>query len=133
MSPEQALWTAVLHQAFADARRPLTREQDQYDFDRARRWFRVGGRHFQDVCHMAGCDPEYVRDKALAMIAANPLPPKPEVRTGRVMWTEEEAAIAVRLRAEGLSEAMIADEIGRTKGFVKSMFRTLRERVQRAA
>ena len=133
MSPEQALWTAVLHQAWSDARKPLTREQDQYDFERARRWFRVGGKHFKDVCHMAGWNPEYVRDKALEMMAANPPPEKPKVRYGQVQWTEEEAAEAVRLRAEGLSAMRIADRIGRTKGFVKSMFRTLSEREKRAA
>ena len=42
--------------------------QYQYNRDQARHFFLTGGSHFDEVCEMAGRNPEYVRQKARKVI-----------------------------------------------------------------
>ena len=59
VSPEKDLWVSVLSRAALDAIRGPTRiERDQ-----ACSFFLKGGRHFRNVCEMAGRNPDYVQQK----------------------------------------------------------------------
>lgn len=62
------LWVAVLLTAIADAHGKSTAPVGHADACRAeaRQWFERGGRDFEDVCALAGADPEMVRRVALA-------------------------------------------------------------------
>ena len=73
--PEKDLWVAVLCRAVLDACKgpPLlnmakhsnTAHKNQYTYDRdqARHFFMKGGKHFREICEMAGRDPDYVQTK----------------------------------------------------------------------
>ena len=73
--PEKDLWVAVLCRAVLDACKgpPLlnmakhsnTAHKNQYTYDRdqARHFFIKGGKHFREICEMAGRNPEYVQAK----------------------------------------------------------------------
>jgi hypothetical protein len=73
--PEKDLWVAVLCRAVLDACKgpPLlnmskhsnTAHKNQYTYDRdqARHFFIKGGKHFREVCEMAGRNPDYVQAK----------------------------------------------------------------------
>ena len=69
-SPEdmRALWTAVIKQAIGDAQgnnlsnlTPATRRRTIAE---ARDWLTVPNRDFDEVCHLAGLDPDAVRERA---------------------------------------------------------------------
>jgi len=78
--PEKDLWVAVLTRAVLDAckgppdldltRRANISHQNHYKYDRnqARHFFTKGGKHFRDICEMAGRNPDYVRDKVRKII-----------------------------------------------------------------
>jgi len=78
--PEKSLWVAVLCRAALDAfkgppRLDMTRKanvshKNHYKFDRdqARHFFLSGGSHFNEVCEMAGRNPQYVKQKATKLI-----------------------------------------------------------------
>jgi len=73
--PEKDLWVAVLCRAVLDACKgppqlDMTRKANvshknhyTYDRDQARHFFLNGGKHFQEVCEMAGRNPDYVQRK----------------------------------------------------------------------
>ena len=73
--PEKDLWVAVLCRAVLDACKgpPLlnmakhsnTAHKNQYTYDRdqARHFFIKGGKHFREICEMAGRNPDYVQAK----------------------------------------------------------------------
>ena len=73
--PEKDLWVAVLCRAVLDAckgppKLDMSRyanhshkNQYNYDRDQARHFFLEGGKHFREVCEMAGRDPTYVQAK----------------------------------------------------------------------
>ena len=73
--PEKDLWVAVLCRAVLDACKgppdlDMTRKANishknhyTYDRDQARHFFMEGGRHFRDICEMAGRNPDYVQEK----------------------------------------------------------------------
>ena len=73
--PEKGLWVAVLCRAVLDAckgppRLDMTRLANtaheslyKYNRDQARHFFLEGGKHFTEVCEMAGRNPRYVREK----------------------------------------------------------------------
>ena len=73
--PEKDLWVAVLARAALDALRgppqlDMSRvaniphkNQYKYNRDQARHFFLEGGFHFNEICEMAGRNPQYVRDK----------------------------------------------------------------------
>ena len=73
--PEKDLWVAVLCRAVLDACKgppqlDMTRKANRshknhytYDRDQARHFFLEGGKHFREICEMAGRDPEYVQKK----------------------------------------------------------------------
>ena len=73
--PEKDLWVAVLTRAAVDAlKRPPQldmsrvaniphKNQYKYNRDQARHFFLEGGFHFNEICEMAGRNPQYVRDK----------------------------------------------------------------------
>ena len=73
--PEKDLWVAVLCRAVLDACKgpPLLnmtkysnishKNQYTYDRDQARHFFIKGGKHFREICEMAGRNPDYVQTK----------------------------------------------------------------------
>ena len=73
--PEKDLWVAVLCRAVLDAckgppqldmtRRANISHKNHYTFDRdqARHFFLHGGKHFREICEMAGRNPDYVQAK----------------------------------------------------------------------
>ena len=78
--PEKSLWVAVLCRAALDAfkgppdldmnRKANISHHNLYDFNRAaaRHFFLTGGKHFNEVCEMAGRNPMYVKEKARKLI-----------------------------------------------------------------
>ena len=78
--PEKSLWVAVLCRAALDAfkgppqldmsRKANTSHKNLYDFnrDQAHHFFLAGGKHFNEVCEMAGRNPHYVKEKAMKLI-----------------------------------------------------------------
>ena len=78
--PEESLWAAVLARAALDAfKRPPQLDmrsianiphQNQYKYnkDQARHFFLEGGFHFDEICEMAGRNPDYVKQKARKII-----------------------------------------------------------------
>ena len=73
--PEKDLWVAVLCRAVLDACKgpPMLNmdlksnrthnNQYNYDRDQARHFFMEGGKHFREICEMAGRNPDYVQAK----------------------------------------------------------------------
>ena len=73
--PETSLWVAVLTRAVLDAvkgpprldmsKRANISHKNHYTYDRdqARHFFMEGGKHFKNVCEMAGRNPDYVQQK----------------------------------------------------------------------
>ena len=73
--PEKDLWVAVLCRAVLDAckgpprldmtRRANISHKNHYTFDRdqARHFFLHGGKHFREICEMAGRNPDYVQSR----------------------------------------------------------------------
>ena len=73
--PEKDLWVAVLCRAALDAckgppKLDMSRyanhshkNQYTYDRDQARHFFMKGGKHFREICEMAGRNPDYVQAK----------------------------------------------------------------------
>ena len=73
--PEKDLWVAVLCRAVLDAckgppKLDMSRyanhshkNQYTYDRDQARHFFLTGGKHFREICEMAGRNPDYVQAK----------------------------------------------------------------------
>ena len=78
--PEKDLWVAVLCRAALDAckgppKLDMSRyanhshkNQYTYDRDQARHFFMEGGKHFRDICEMAGRNPEYVQQKVRTLL-----------------------------------------------------------------
>ena len=78
--PEKSLWVAVLCRAALDAfkgppdldmnRKANISHHNLYDFNRdaARHFFLTGGKHFNEVCEMAGRNPKYVKEKARKLL-----------------------------------------------------------------
>jgi len=78
--PEKDLWVAVLTRAVLDACKgppdlDMTRKANishkshyKYNRDAARHFFIEGGRHFRDICEMAGRNPAYVQAKIKKVI-----------------------------------------------------------------
>ena len=78
--PEKSLWVAVLCRAALDAFKgppQLNMELKanishknhyNYDRDQARHFFLSGGSHFNEVCEMAGRNPQYVKQKARKLL-----------------------------------------------------------------
>jgi len=78
--PEKSLWVAVLCRAALDAfkgppkldmsRKANVSHKNHYTYDRdqARHFFLSGGSHFNEVCEMAGRNPQYVKQKATKLI-----------------------------------------------------------------
>ena len=73
--PEKGLWVAVLTRAVVDACKgppdlDMTRpanipHKNLYGYNRraARHFFLAGGKHFKEICEMAGRNPEYVQSR----------------------------------------------------------------------
>ena len=78
--PEKDLWVAVLCRAVLDAckgaprlnmslRSNITHKNNYtYARDQARHFFLEGGKHFRNICEMAGRDPDYVQAKIRKVI-----------------------------------------------------------------
>ena len=81
--PEKSLWVAVLCRAALDAfkgpphldmsRKANVSHKNHYNYDRdqARHLFLHGGQHFNEICEMAGINPQYVKEKARRLILKN--------------------------------------------------------------
>jgi len=79
-TPEKSLWIAVLYRAVVDACKDAPqldmnsraniphKNQYTYDRDQARHFFLRGGSHFNEICEMAGRNPDYVKQKARKII-----------------------------------------------------------------
>lgn len=71
LEAERQLWCAVLNQAIADATSPLVRNRREHlEQCWARTWFKTRNKDFQEVCQLAGYDPERIRKHVLPMIEA---------------------------------------------------------------
>ena len=78
--PEKSLWVAVLCRAALDAFKGPPhlnmelkanishKNHYNYDRDQARHFFLEGGKHFRDICDMAGRNPTYVKEKARKLL-----------------------------------------------------------------
>ncbi len=78
--PEKDLWVAVLCRAALDAFQGPPQldmrskfnitHKNHYTFnkDQARHFFLTGGSHFDEVCEMAGRNPQYVKQKARKLL-----------------------------------------------------------------
>ena len=78
--PEKELWVAVLCRAVVDAckgppaldltSRANISHHNHYKYDRraARHFFMEGGKHFREICEMAGRNPSYVQEKIRKII-----------------------------------------------------------------
>ena len=78
--PEKDLWVAVLTRAVLDAVKgpphlDMTRRANishknyyKYNKNQARHFFMEGGKHFREICEMAGRDPNYVQAKITKII-----------------------------------------------------------------
>ena len=78
--PEKSLWVAVLCRAALDAFKGPPqlnmklkanishKNHYNYDRDQARHFFLSGGSHFNEVCEMAGRNPQYVKQKARKLL-----------------------------------------------------------------
>mgnify|MGYP001156502042 CR=1 FL=1 len=78
--PEKDLWVAVLARAALDAFKNPPRlnmdlrsnitHKNYYDYNKnqARHFFLEGGKHFNEICEMAGRNPDYVKQKARKII-----------------------------------------------------------------
>jgi hypothetical protein len=78
MSPEVALWNAVILRAIDDAIAPVT--SNTRNRDEARAWLTRPNQHFNDVCDLAGHNPKRVRLNALRVIAEADANPQQVVR-----------------------------------------------------
>lgn len=72
MTGDRSLWAAVIQVAIEDAQGNVKGESgSRASKDRARRqaveWLTKPSRDFDDVCHLAGLDPEAVRQRACRM------------------------------------------------------------------
>lgn len=76
-NPERDLWAAVIYQVLVDACGAPSSSRARV----ARAWFMKPNRDFNVACHLAGLDPEAVRERATRLIEEhdNP-PPKPDNR-----------------------------------------------------
>ena len=78
--PEKDLWVAVLCRAVLDAckgppqldmtvRANVSHKSHYtYNRDQARHFFLAGGKHFKEICEMAGRNPDYVKAKVRKII-----------------------------------------------------------------
>lgn len=80
MIEEQELWIAVIHQAFYDASKPThridpygnTKESNDYSYILSARDFLTSKtRGFEDICNVAGLDPDWVMDKYRQLLTSN--------------------------------------------------------------
>jgi len=63
MSAEKGLWCAVIYTALCDASVTAAAHPDAKRWRwQADSWIRTGGRDFQTACHLAGMDPDQIRD-----------------------------------------------------------------------
>lgn len=66
---EQALWTAVITQALMDAASRSHKREARKEKSLALSWLADGALDFQDVCDLAGLDPDYVARHAKHALA----------------------------------------------------------------
>jgi hypothetical protein len=63
------LWSTVISQALHDASCPHESDEARQDRDEAREWLLGDGHDFRLVAHLAGLDPDAVREAAVKMAA----------------------------------------------------------------
>lgn len=68
--PERSLWRSVISQALSDATTNSRKADMRYYRQKAIEWLLGSDDDFIMVCNLAELEPEYVRQKALAAIAA---------------------------------------------------------------
>ena len=68
---EMALWQAVITQALMDASCNSHKYEAKLEKLKATRWLLGGGKDFIAVCHHAGLEPSYVREKVRQALARN--------------------------------------------------------------
>lgn len=67
---EQALWTAVITQALMDAASRSAKHDAKREKSRAEDWLGTFDDDFQDVCDLAGLDPDYVITRATRALSS---------------------------------------------------------------
>lgn len=70
-TPTQSLWLAVVHQAILDATNNAHGESSasrEYFLRAATAWLSRNSRDFQDVCVMAGLNPDDLKERASSAI-----------------------------------------------------------------
>jgi len=116
MSSDNALWRAVIQQALTDAVVPLSRVTAiRLEQMRAREWFIQPNRDFEEVCGLAGLEPDQVRDRARKAIDAAEATPVTDKRRrhklyelrGKQMTLDEWA------RVTGINKVTIYDRLKR--------------------
>lgn len=64
---EERLWKGVLVTALEDCLNNSDNKTESYRKQEAHQWFIQGGKDFKNVCHMAGIEPELVRNRYLEL------------------------------------------------------------------
>ncbi len=105
ISPERALWAAVLARLIADARG----DGDKLDQQRAKHVLRRGGRDLTMICDLAGFDAEAVMDRYERMNGRFVAPQRPvPARAAFVDHLARRRQRVAELRAAGHSRRHIA-------------------------
>ncbi|MGN8117508.1 hypothetical protein [Labrys sp. 22185] len=118
-SSDKRLWAAVIHQAIVDATATVTASSggiSEYEVMQARNWFERAGPDFRRACALADLEPDYVRTKALAAIAAcdagekiqrKPEKPVPGHSVRTHLYQGKPYTIAELVKLSGLKYSMI--------------------------
>lgn len=124
----RALWAAVLHQTVNDAIHGVytgsgganTVKARLQLINEARRYLTTPSRDFDEVCTLAGLDPEAVRDHAIRLIAAAPPPEEltsksagPPKRAKRLTYDGRTLTISEWSKVTGLPVVTIGSRIRR--------------------
>lgn len=105
ISPERALWAAVLARLIADARG----DGDKLDQHQAKHVLRRGGRDLSMICDMAGFEAEAVMDRYERMKGRFVVPKRPvPSRSAYVDQLARRRQRVAELRAAGHSQRHIA-------------------------
>lgn len=120
------LWCAVILQALDDARGPSW-DVPEREVARARAWLTQPNVDFDEVCHLAGLDPEAVRERARAVLASSkPREPKRTKLARLIAFQGEALSVMEWSKRTGISAGTISARL--KNGW--SVERTLTEPLQ---
>src|SRR3954454_11564672 len=116
MSGNEALWRAVIQQALTDAVVPLSRITSiRLEQIRARAWFTEANRDFEEVCALAGLEPDHVRARARQAMKATEGMPVKDKRRRHKLYELNGKALTVNEWADetGINKVTIYDRLKR--------------------